>query len=218
MIIMINILLFPIQKGAITYMEYLKEIFYYTFIYDERYLLFVSGFFTTLLLSVASFFTGTLFGIMLCTFKRSGNKILARIAHLITVLFINMPTMVLLLVFVYVVFGLLSTPLVVIAITALTMKTGSYICEILMTSLDAVDPGEIEAARSLAMTRYQTFFHILMPHIIYTGLELYKNQFIMNMQETAVVGYVALVDEWTRGTGVVAHYIYPECGPLSAQQ
>ncbi|WP_026658377.1 ABC transporter permease subunit [Butyrivibrio sp. AC2005] len=183
-------------------MNYFQKLFYFTFVYEKRYLIFLRGFYTTLLLSIASFICGTLFGILLCAMKRSNNKILIKIADVMIALLINIPTMVLLLVFVYVIFGSISAPLAIIVILALTMKTGSYICEIINTALDAVDPGEIEAARTLGMTSRQTFIYITMPHVISTGLELYKNQFILNMQETAVVGYVALVD-LTRASSIV---------------
>ena len=87
-------------------------------------------------------------------------------------------------------------------IIALTLKTGAYICEILCTSLDAIDPGELEAARTLGMNGMQTFRYIILPQIIGTGLELYKNQFITTMQETSVVGYIALID-LTRASSII---------------
>ncbi len=184
-------------------MNHFQKLFYFTFIYEDRYAIFLKGFCNTLILSVASFICGTLFGILLCVIKRSGNKILLKAGNILTSILINIPTMVLLLLFVYVVFGSISAPLAIIVILALTMKTGAYICEILITSLDAVDEGEIEAARTLAMNRRQTFIFIIMPHVVSTGLELYKNQFVLNMQETAVVGYVALVD-LTRASSIVS--------------
>ena len=179
------------------------KLFYYTFIFEDRYTIFLTGFVNTLILSVASFVCGTLFGILFCQMKRSGNKVLKKIADTITTLLINTPTMVLLLLFVYVIFGSVSTPLMVIVVLALTIKTGSYICEIIATSFDTIDPGEIEAARTLGLSKNLAFRVIVLPQIISTGLELYKNQFILNMQDTAVVGYIALVD-LTRASSIVA--------------
>ncbi|WP_026510679.1 amino acid ABC transporter permease [Butyrivibrio sp. LC3010] len=184
-------------------MDYTRKMLYYTFVNEDRYIIFLRGFGNTLLLSIASFILGTMFGVLLCACKRSGNKSLVKIGNLITSILINIPTMVLLLAFVYVIFGSIHAPLTIIIIIALTMKTGAYICEIFNTSLDAVDVGEIEAARTLAMSKRQTFRYIIMPHVISTGLELYKNQFVICMQETAVVGYVAMVD-LTRAASIVA--------------
>lgn len=179
------------------------KLFYYTFVFENRYTIFVEGFVNTLILSVCSFACGTLFGILFCLLKRSGNRFLKKAADWITTMLINTPTMVLLLIFVYVVFGSVSIPLMLIVILALTLKTGSYICEIIDTSLTAVDSGEIEAARTLGLTKNQAFVYIVMPQIIGTGLELYKNQFILNMQDTAVVGYIALVD-LTRASSIIS--------------
>jgi ABC-type amino acid transport system permease subunit len=134
--------------------------------------------------------------------KRSYKPVLQKISEKCCAFLIAIPTMVLLLVCVYVVFVDTPLPLLWIVIISLTLKCAAYICEIFNTSLDAISPGEIEAARALGMNRKKTFIYIILPQLINTGLELYKNQFILNMQETAVVGYVALVD-LTRASSIV---------------
>ena len=184
-------------------MDYYIRLFYYTFVFENRYTIFLTGLANTLILSVASFICGTFFGILLYRMKCSRSRFLKKAADVITTLLIDTPTMVLLLVFVYVVFGSVSAPLMLIVILALTIKTGSYICEIISTSFETIDKGEIEAARTLGLSRHQAFRYVVLPQIISTGLELYKNQFILNMQETAVVGYIALVD-LTRAASIIA--------------
>ena len=46
-----------------------------------------------------------------------------------------------------------------------------------------MDPGEVEAARTLGMTRWQAFRYIALPQTVNAALPLYKNQFITTMQE-----------------------------------
>ncbi len=184
-------------------MNYLKDQIYYTFIHEHRYRLFLDGICITLLLTVASFLLGTVFGIILCAARRSRNKTVMRIATTITAILVQVPTMVMLMIMVYLIFGESSIPVLVLVIIGLTFKTGAYISEIINTALNAIDPGELEAARTLGMSRLQTFRYIVLPQVINTGISLYKNQFIVSMQETSVVGYLAVVDI-TRVSSIIA--------------
>ena len=184
-------------------MNYLKDQIYYTFIHEHRYRLFLDGICITLLLTVASFLLGTVFGIILCAARRSRNKTVMRIATMITAILVQIPTMVMLMIMVYLIFGESSIPVLVLVIIGLTFKTGAYISEIINTALNAIDPGELEAARTLGMSRLQTFRYIVLPQVINTGISLYKNQFIVSMQETSVVGYLAVVDI-TRVSSIIA--------------
>lgn len=184
-------------------MKYLKDQIYYTFIHEHRYRLFVEGIGITLLLTVASFLLGTIFGIILCAARRSRRNAVSSVANAITACLVQIPTMVMLMIMVYLIFGESSVPVLVLVIIGLTLKTGAYISEIINTALNAIDPGELEAARTLGMTRAQTFRFIVLPQVIDTGISLYKNQFIVSMQETSVVGYLAVVDI-TRVSSIIA--------------
>ncbi len=181
----------------------ISRLFYYTFIFENRYMIFVQGLMVTASLSFSSFVLGSVLGALFCSMKRSYKPVLQKISEKCCAFLIAIPTMVLLLVCVYVVFVDTPLPLLWIVIISLTLKCAAYICEIFNTSLDAISPGEIEAARALGMNRKKTFIYIILPQLINTGLELYKNQFILTMQETSVVGYVALVD-LTRASSVIS--------------
>ena len=57
---------------------------YQTFIFEKRYRFFLEGLGNTLLLTLSSFFIGTLFAIVLCAMAKSANKTLNKIAKIIT--------------------------------------------------------------------------------------------------------------------------------------
>ena len=151
-------------------MNYLKNQIYYTFIHEHRYRLFVEGIYITLLLTLASFLLGTVFGILLCAARRSRRKTVSSTASKITSVLVQIPTMVMLMIMVYLIFGESSVPVLILVIIGLTLKTGAYISEIINTALNAVDPGELEAARTLGMSQVQTFRHIILPQVINTGI------------------------------------------------
>ena len=176
---------------------------YLTFIVDDRYLFFVEGLKNTLLLTFTSFLLGTAFGIILCALQRCKNTVVNRITKLIISTFIEMPTMVLLMILVYIIFGRTVLPVLWIVTFGLTLKAGAYLSEIFNSALSTVAEGEIEAARTLGMNKWQAFFNVVLPQTIESAMPLYINQFIVSMQETSVVGYLAIVD-LTRAASIIS--------------
>ena len=186
-----------------SFFEELYKQIYVTFLYEDRWKFFLDGLWMTLLLTFSSFVLGTILGILLCKLKISKKKWVRRISGAITSVFIQIPTMVLLMLFVYVVFGSSALPVVAIVIIALTIKAGCYMSDIFYTSVNTVNQGEIEAARTLGMTRMQAFRYVTLPQTIENVLPVYKNQFVSTLQETSVVGYIAVLD-LTRASDVVS--------------
>jgi His/Glu/Gln/Arg/opine family amino acid ABC transporter permease subunit len=81
---------------------------YYTFIFDKRYLFFLDGLKVTLQLTFASFLLGTLTGILLCAASRSRFKWLRKLAAFFVTIFTEIPTMMLLMIFVYIIFVIIN--------------------------------------------------------------------------------------------------------------
>ena len=133
----------------------------------------------------------------------SGVRWIRGVTKVFTSLLIQIPTLVILMLFVYIVFGSISLPVVISVIIGLTLKTGCYMADIFRTAVETVAPGEVEAARTLGMTRLQSFRYIILPQTVKTALPVYKNQFISCLQETSVVGYLAIMD-LTRASDVVS--------------
>lgn len=175
---------------------------YETFIFDDRYLFFVDGLRVTLQLTLASFILGTAVGVLLCAGARSKHAWIRKTAKVLVSLFTEIPTMMLLMIFVYIIFGRSVLPVLWIVAIGLTLKAGAYLSVIFGSALETVEGGEIEAARTLGMTRWQAFRYVALPQTVTAALPLYKNQFIMSMQETSVVGYLAVVD-LTRAASIV---------------
>lgn len=181
---------------------YLKASLYQTFILDDRYKLFLNGLRVTLILTLASFILGILLAVLFCALKHSKSKTVRTIINGITGFFVQLPTMVLLMIFVYIIFGSSGLSIMVTVILGLTIKAAAYLTDIFTTSLDAVNPGEIEAARTLGMTKSQAFFNVSLPQAIHNAMPVFKNQFITSLQETSVVGYLAVMD-LTRASNIV---------------
>lgn len=186
-----------------TFLEDLFSLLYVTFIYEDRWKFFLEGFGMTLLLTLSAFILGSLFGALLCALKLSRRRWIRKISSVFVSLLVQLPTLVLLMIFVYIIFGSVPLSVVVIVIMGLTLKAGSYLADIFYSAVTSVDKGEIEAAHTLGLSKFQTFRYITLPQAISSALPIYKNQFIITLQETAIVGYLAIVD-LTRASDIVS--------------
>lgn len=176
---------------------------YSTFIIEDRYQFFLHGLGSTLVLTFASFILGIFFAVLICAAQRSGKPALRNTADALSRFLVEIPTVVLLMVFVYVIFGSSALPLMLIVIAGLTLKAGAYLSAIFNSALDTVAPGELEAARTLGMNRFEAFRYVELPQAAAAALPLCQNQFIATMQESSVVGYLAVMD-MTRAASIVA--------------
>ena len=174
--------------------EELKMDVFLAFIFEDRWKYYVSGFFMTLLLTVSSFVLGSLVGALFCRLKFSKRKGVVKAVSLITKFLIQIPTLVLLMFFVYLIFAGTSLSVVTVVIIGLTFKAGAYLSDIYYTAIDSLDRGEAEAASSLGMTKLQVFRYIVFPQAVRNALPVYKNQLIITMQETSIVSYMAIMD------------------------
>ena len=185
------------------FLEDFFSLLYVTFIYEDRWKFFLNGFGMTLLLTLSAFILGSLFGALLCALKLSRRRWIRKISSVFVSLLVQLPTLVLLMIFVYIIFGSVPLSVVVIVIMGLTLKAGSYLADIFYSAVTSVEKGEIEAAHTLGMSKFQTFRYITLPQAISSALPIYKNQFIITLQETAIVGYLAIVD-LTRASDIVS--------------
>ena len=74
------------------------------------------------------------------------------------------------------------------------LNSGAYVAEIARAGFESVDDGQMEAGRSLGMSTGQTMRHIIIPQAIRNCLPPLFNEFITLVKETAIVGYVGIMD------------------------
>lgn len=80
------------------------------------------------------------------------------------------------------------------AIVALTVCYSAFIAEIFRAGIEAVDRGQIEAARSLGLSRANTFRHIVAPQALRTILPPLGNDFVSMIKDSALVSALGVQD------------------------
>lgn len=80
------------------------------------------------------------------------------------------------------------------AVVALSINSGAYICELLRGGLQSIDKGQMEAGRSLGLSRAQTMRAIIIPQAVRVVLPGLGNEFIMMIKESSIVSVVGVFD------------------------
>ncbi len=80
------------------------------------------------------------------------------------------------------------------AVITMTLHTAAYIAEILRGAIQAIPPGEIEAARALGMSRFKTLIHIILPRATRIGLPAYSNEVILMLKASSLASTVTLLE------------------------
>ncbi|MBR1561393.1 MAG: amino acid ABC transporter permease [Clostridia bacterium] len=80
---------------------------------------------------------------------------------------------------------------------ALALNCGAYMAEIIRAGIQSVDPGQMEAARSLGLPYWRAMQRVVLPQAIRTMIPSIINQFIITLKDTSilsVIGFPELVN------------------------
>ena len=103
--------------------------------------------------------------------------------------------------------------LLAIAAFAFGINSGAYVAEIIRGGIMSVDPGQMEAGRSLGFGYVATMWHIILPQTLKSVLPALANEFIVLLKETSVAAYVS-VAELTYAGNIIGGNAYDYLFPL----
>lgn len=197
--------------------ENLKLKFIACFITDNRYLYFLEGLRATLIITLFAVVLGVALGFALAyirtTHDRTGRlKILNGIAKVYLTVIRGTPTMIQLLIMNFVILVSCNNPYL-IASLAFGMNSAAYVAEIFRSGIMSIDPGQMEAARSLGLSYTQATWKVIMPQAIKNVLPALGNEIIVLLKETSISGYVGIRD-LTRAGDLVRSRTYEAVFPL----
>ncbi len=177
-----------------------------TFLEDNRYMWMVDGLGVTLKITIGALVIGVIIGTLIAVTKYycEGNKKLRWLSWLCdfyTTVIRGIPMTVLLLLFFFVLF-VFARDGVPVAIVAFGVNSGAYMAELIRSGINAVDKGQMEAARSLGLSKGQAMTKIILPQAVKYILPAIGNELIALLKETSVAGYVAVVDVTKAATNI----------------
>lgn len=164
------------------------------FIKDDRYLLLVNGIGVTIKVSLLAALLGVIIGFLIAICNLSKKKGLNLIGKVYTDIIRGTPSVTQLMIIYFVIFATVNWPKWIIAAIAFGINSGAYVSEIIRAGILSIDKGQTEAGRSLGLSAKQTMMEIVIPQAVKNIFPALCNEFITLIKETAIVGYVGLMD------------------------
>ena len=166
----------------------------------------------TLLLALCGLFFGCILGIIFGLSSVVNNKVSRAISALYVHIIRGVPMIVLaFFVFYGVPYGLRTildikyvlTPLQAGTI-CLAVNCGAYMSEIIRAGIQAIDPGQMEAARSLGLSYWRSMFRVVLPQAIKNMIPSIVNQFIITLKDTSLLSVIGFPELVNKAQNVIA--------------
>lgn len=163
----------------------------------------------TVFVTIAAFALAATLGLALAVCALSGRTVLREAARLYVELIRGIPIIVLLLYIAFVVapaavtaWNALGLPeirtrdvsLMWRAIAALALAYAAFLAEVFRAGIEAVDKGQVEAAKALGLTAWQRFRLVVMPQAIRTILPPLGNDFVAMVKDSSLVSVLGVTD------------------------
>ena len=183
--------------GELTFWQDFFVKFYQAFIESDRWLQYLEGVGTTLVVTAAALALGVILGSVVALVRvthdqqRTGHKnpvlgFFNLICKVYSTVIRGTPMMVQLYIMGLVIFSS-SREFTLVGALSLGINSGAYVSEIIRGGLMAVDPGQMEAGRSLGLNYTTTMFLVVVPQAIKSVLPSLGNEFIILLKDTSLI-------------------------------
>ncbi len=86
----------------------------------------------------------------------------------------------------------------------LALNCGAYMSEIIRAGIQSIDPGQMEAARSLGLSYWRSMFRVVLPQAIKNMIPSIVNQFIITLKDTSILSVIGFPELVNTAKNVVA--------------
>ena len=163
--------------------------FYQAFIASNRWQQYLKGVIPTLYVTAIALAIGVVLGSVVALVRVAHDPAIA-VANAVCKLYATVirgtPMMVQMLIMSMVIFAN-SRNFTMVGALALGINSGAYVSEIIRGGLMAVDPGQMEAGRSLGLNYMTTMVLIVIPQAIRSVLPALGNEFIILLKDTSLI-------------------------------
>ncbi len=180
-------------------------------IFQESLPSLLSGLRVTVIMAILSLFFASIVGLIMCIFSISRFRLLKAISTTYIYVIRGIPLMILGL-FLY--FGVgaalqIRFDPIVAAIIALTINAGAYMAEIFRAGIQAIDFGQMEAARSLGLNYFKAMKRVILPQAVKIMIPSIMNQFITTIKDTSILSVVSVRELTLSGQIIIANNYRP---------
>ena len=153
---------------------------------------------------MASIVFAILLGALTGLAKISPNPALSRLASIYIELVRGTPLLVQIFIVYFFIGTVLDLERFTAGVVALSVFTGAYVAEIIRAGIESISRGQMEAGRSLGMSRGATMRYIVLPQAFKRVLPPLAGQFINLIKDSSLVSVISLTDLTKAGREVVS--------------
>lgn len=164
----------------------------------------LQGLAATVWLSAAAFALALAVGLITALLRLSGLPVGSRVALGFMELIRNLPLLVLLYLFYYVLGPIFGFGRYAASVMTLAVFHGALISEIFRAGINAVPKGQFEAARSIGMSPAQVYRWIVLPQSVRFVLPPLTGEFVSLIKSSAIVSVIAVAEMTTIGRNIIA--------------
>ncbi|WP_308900148.1 ABC transporter substrate-binding protein/permease [Weissella confusa] len=166
----------------------------------------LDGLIKTLQLTVVGIVLAAIWGVLLGVMGVTPSKLVRGISSTIIYIFRGLPMLVLAF-FIYIGIPNLTgqkIPAFTAGVITLILNEGAYIGAFVRGGFKSVDPGQLEAARSLGMPYGKAMRKVVMPQGIRLTIPSFINQFIITLKDTSILSAIGIIELTQTGTLIIA--------------
>ncbi len=186
-------------------------------LYSQVFAIVAQGLFTTVFVTLVGFVLATALGLGIALLGMSDHLVLRQTARFYIEVIRGVPILVLLFYIAFVgapaivgLYNLVVSPLTAAGLTepmlvrdfslmwraiiALMIGYSAFIAEIFRAGIQSVDKGQIEAAKSLGLNRYQRFRLVVLPQAVRVIFPPLSNDFVAMVKDSSLVSVLGVAD------------------------
>ena len=148
----------------------------------------------TLLITALATLVGVALGTAVGILRMSRFRLLRWPARVYADVIRGTPVLVQLFIINFIVFASVQADKWLVAVIAFGLNSAAYVSEIVRAGIQSVNPGQMDAARSLGMPGGMAMREIILPQAFRNILPALGNEFVVLLKETSVVGFIGGMD------------------------
>ena len=159
------------------------------------YKMIITGIDTTVFVSVLSAMLSFLIGSVFVYYRTSPMEKVQKMSNFLVDCIRNTPLLILIYLFYK---GLPSLNIILSALTcgivALSLYTGAYISDAILSGINAVPDEHTQASNALGLTRFQSFLYVIYPQALRHSIFILGSQFMNMIKNSSLVSFIAVTD------------------------
>lgn len=169
----------------------------------------LEGLWVTLKISFFAAILTFIIGIIVALMKLSSYQFLKDIATVYITIVRGTPLLVQIFLFYFIVANIFELDRFIAGVLALGIFFGAYMAEVLRGAIQSIDKGQLEAANSLGISKYQAMRYIILPQAFKRALPTLVGEMIALVKDSSLVSVISITDLTKVGREIVSNTFSP---------